>query len=165
MAEVFRAVMHGAAGFEKPVALKRILPIFGEEPDFVVLFQDEARIASTLSHANIAQVFDFGEVDGVYYLALELVHGLDLAKLQGRLKSLAQPMPLAAAAFIVAETARGLAYAHETRAGLVHRDVSPANILLSRKGEVKIADFGIAKAAGKVHRTEAGVLMGKLRYM
>jgi serine/threonine-protein kinase len=165
MAEVFRAVMRGAAGFEKPVALKRILPAFGEEPDFVVLFQDEARIASTLSHANIAQVFDFGEVDGVYYLALELVHGLDLAKFLGRLKSLAQPLPLPAAAFIVAEIARGLAYAHEARAGLVHRDVSPANILLSRTGEVKIADFGIAKAAGKVHRTEAGVLMGKLRYM
>ncbi len=165
MAEVFRAVLRGAAGFEKPVAVKRILPAFGEEPSFVTLFQDEARIASTLAHANIAQVFDFGEVDGVYYLALELVSGLDLAKLVSRMRSMGQPMPMATAAFIVAEAARGLAYAHQARAGLVHRDVSPANILVSRAGEVKITDFGIAKAVGKVHKTETGVLMGKLRYM
>ncbi|HKA90771.1 MAG TPA: serine/threonine-protein kinase, partial [Haliangiales bacterium] len=165
MAEVFRAVLRGAAGFEKPVAVKRILPAFGEEPDFVTLFQDEARIASTLAHANIVQVFDFGEVGGVYYLALELVSGLDLARLLSRLRSMGQPMPMATAAFLAAEAARGLAYAHAARAGLVHRDVSPANILVSRSGDVKIADFGIAKAVGKVHKTETGVLMGKLRYM
>src|SRR5262245_44069943 len=109
MAEVFRAVLRGAAGFEKPVALKRILPAFGEEPSFVTLFQDEARIASTLAHANVAQVFDFGEVNGVYYLALELVDGLDLAKLVSRLRSLSVALPLPTAAFIVAETAHGLA--------------------------------------------------------
>src|SRR5215470_714626 len=106
MAEVFRAVMRGAAGFEKPVALKRILPAFGDEPDFVTLFQDEARIASTLGHANIVQVFDFGEIDGRYYLALELVDGLDLARLMQRLRAADQPMPIATAAFIAAETAR-----------------------------------------------------------
>jgi serine/threonine-protein kinase len=165
MAEVFRAVLRGAAGFEKPVAVKRILPAFGDEPDFVTLFQDEARIASTLAHANIAQVFDFGEVDGVYYLAMELVSGVDLARLVARLRLDGQPMPLPTAAFIVAEAARGLAFAHAARAGLVHRDISPANILVSRAGEVKITDFGIAKAVGKVHKTETGVLMGKLRYM
>jgi hypothetical protein len=171
MAEVFRAVLRGAAGFEKVVALKRILPAFGEEPGFVTLFQDEARIASTLTHANIAQVFELGEVDGTFYLALELVDGLDLGKLVKRLAAARQPMPLACAVFIVAEAARGLAHAHETRGpdgqlvGIVHRDVSPPNLLLSRAGDVKVADFGIAKAAGKVHKTETGVVMGKLRYM
>jgi serine/threonine protein kinase len=171
MAEVFRAVLRGAAGFEKRVALKRILPVFSEEPGFITLFQDEARIASTLGHGNIAQVFEFGEVDGAYYIALELVDGLDLAKLVARLRAAGQPMPLATAAFIVAEAARGLAYAHEQRrpdgalVGIVHRDVSPPNLLISRTGEVKVADFGIAKAAGKVHKTETGVIMGKLRYM
>jgi len=171
MAEVFRAVLRGAAGFEKVVALKRILPVFGEEPDFVTLFQDEARIASTLAHANIAQVFELGEVEGTYYLAQELVDGLDLGRLVKRLAAEGQPMPIACAAFIVAEAARGLAYAHEKTGadgkllGIVHRDVSPPNLLLSRAGEVKVADFGIAKAAGKVHKTETGVIMGKLRYM
>jgi serine/threonine protein kinase len=171
MAEVFRAVMRGAAGFEKVVAVKRILPLFGEEPEFVALFQDEARIVSTLTHVNIVQVFDFGEVDGAFYLTLELVDGLDLAKLSAKLKAAQQPMPMATAAFVVAEAARGLAYAHEKRGpdgrlyGIVHRDVSPPNILLSFAGEVKVADFGIAKAAGKSHKTATGVVMGKLRYM
>jgi hypothetical protein len=171
MAEVFRAVLRGAAGFEKQVAVKRILPVFCEEPEFITLFQDEARIASTLTHANIAQVFELGEVDGAHYLALELVDGLDLARVAARLKAAGQPMPPVTAAFIVAEAARGLAHAHEKTGpdgrpvGIVHRDVSPPNILVSRAGDVKVADFGIAKAAGKVHKTETGVLMGKLRYM
>jgi len=171
MAEVFRAVLRGAAGFEKPLAVKRILPIFNEEPDFIALFQDEARIVSTLAHANIAQVFEFGEVDGSSYIALELVDGLDLGRVMQRLRAAGQPMPLATAAFIVAEAARGLSYAHEKRddagrlIGIVHRDVSPPNILISMAGEVKVADFGIAKAANKVHKTETGVVMGKLRYM
>src|SRR5215813_6841291 len=158
MAEVFRAVLQGAAGFQKPVAVKRILPVFNEEPDFIALFQDEARIASTLTHANIAQVFEFGEVEGASYIALELVDGLDLGRMMQRLRAAGQPMPLATAAFIVAEAARGLAYAHEKRdaaghlIGIVHRDVSPPNLLISTAGDVKVADFGIAKAANKVHK-------------
>src|SRR5688572_21579309 len=137
MAEVFRAVLKGAAGFEKTVALKRILPFFGDDPAFVMLFQDEARIVSTLSHVNIAHVFDFGEVDGSYYLTMELVDGTDLAKLGDRLAEAGQPMPTATAAFLMAEAARGLAYAHEKKGpdgamlGIVHRDVSPQNILIS----------------------------------
>ena len=171
MAEVFRAVLVGTAGFEKPLAVKRILPIFNEEPEFIALFQDEARIASTLAHANIAQVFEFGEVDGSSFIALELVDGLDLGRVTQRLRAAGQPMPLATAAFIVTEASRGLAYAHEKRdaegrlINIVHRDVSPPNILISLAGEIKVADFGIAKAANKVHKTETGVVMGKLRYM
>ena len=151
--------------------MKRILPIFNEEPEFIALFQDEARIASTLTHANIAQIFEFGDVDGAFYIALELVDGLDLGRIMQRLRAAGQPMPLATAAFIVAEAARGLAYAHEKRdaaghlIGIVHRDVSPPNLLISMAGDVKVADFGIAKAANKVHKTETGVVMGKLRYM
>src|SRR5262249_36316454 len=171
MAEVYRAVLRGAAGFEKPVAVKRILPVFNEEPDFIALFQDEARIASTLTHANIAQVFEFGEVDSAWYIALELVFGLDLGRIMQRLRAAGQPMPLATAAFIIAEAARGLAYAHEKRdaaghlIGIVHRDVSPPNLLISTAGDVKIADFGIAKAANKDNKTASRVAMGKLRYM
>jgi hypothetical protein len=163
MAEVFRAILVGASGFEKPLAVKRILPVFGAEPDFITLFEDEARIASTLTHVNIAQVFEFGEVAGSPYIAMELVDGLDLARLMQRLRAAEHPMPLATAAFIVAEAARGLAYAHDR--GVIHRDASPPNVLISYEGEVKVADFGIAKAATKVHKTETGVIMGKLRYM
>jgi hypothetical protein len=171
MAEVYRAILKGAAGFEKVVALKRILPFFGSDPDFVTLFQDEARIASTLTHANIAQVFEFGEVDGSFYLTMELVDGIDLSGLSDRLRKEGQPMPLATAAFIVAEAARGLSYAHDKKGqsgkplDIVHRDVSPHNVLVSYAGEVKVTDFGIAKATGKAHKTATGVVMGKLRYM
>jgi len=171
MAEVFRAVYQGAAGFEKQVAVKRILPVFDGTRDFVAMFVDEARIASSLTHVNIVQVSDFGELDGSYYLAMELVDGVDLGRLReaaGR-RGLRIPVPIVA--YIIAEAARGLAYAHEKRGsdgaplGIVHRDVSPQNVLVSYAGEVKIADFGIAKATGKLHKTESGAVMGKIRYM
>ncbi|MFH0901086.1 MAG: serine/threonine-protein kinase [Pseudomonadota bacterium] len=171
MAEVFRATLRGAAGFEKPVALKRILPAHCCDPDFVTLFKDEARIASNLCHANIAQVLDFGCESGSYYLTLELVDGTDLATLVGCTWAAQQSIPETIAAFIVAEAANGLGYAHERTTsdgrplGIVHRDVSPHNILLSYAGEVKVTDFGIAKAAAKAFRTATGVVLGKLRYM
>jgi serine/threonine-protein kinase len=181
MAEVFRAVYRpaahapdqGAAGVEKTVALKRILPGLDGATEFVQMFIDEARIAASLTHVNVAQVFDFGEVDGTYYLAMELVDGVDLGRLaEAQRKHREKPgFPPAMAAFLVAEAARGLAYAHERRGsngallGIVHRDISPQNILCSYAGEVKIADFGIAKAVGKLHKTASGAVMGKLRYM
>ncbi|HXU71496.1 MAG TPA: serine/threonine-protein kinase [Polyangia bacterium] len=171
MAEVFRAVFSGAAGFEKQVAVKRILPVFDGARDFVAMFVDEARIASSLTHVNIVQVSDFGELDGSYYLAMELVDGVDLGRLReaAARRGLAVPVPIVA--FLIAEAARGLAYAHDKRGpdgvplGIVHRDVSPQNVLVSYAGEVKIADFGIAKATGKLHKTESGAVMGKIRYM
>jgi hypothetical protein len=176
MAEVFRAVYQGAAGVEKTVALKRILPGLDGAREFIQMFIDEARIAASLTHVNVAQVFDFGEVGGVYYLAMELVDGVDLGRLAEAQRRRARPgdhpgFPPAMAAFLVAEAARGLAYAHERRGpsgallGIVHRDVSPQNVLCSYAGEVKIADFGIAKAVGKLHKTASGAIMGKLRYM
>ncbi|MDB4968605.1 MAG: serine/threonine protein kinase [Myxococcales bacterium] len=171
MAEVFRGVYQGAAGFEKQVAVKRVLPVFEGARDFQAMFVDEARIASSLTHVNVAQVFDFGEIEGVYYLAMELVDGVDLGRLRERALTRGIRIPVPVVAFIIAEAARGLAYAHDKKGndgqslGIVHRDVSPQNILVSYSGEVKIADFGIAKATGKLHKTESGAVMGKIRYM
>jgi serine/threonine protein kinase len=171
MAEVFRAVYRGTAGFEKTVALKRILPVFHDRDEFVTMFCDEARLAATLTHVNIAQVFEFGNVDGAFYLTMELVEGADVGRIIEAARRCDRPLPSGLAAFVLAEAARGLHYAHEKRdgtgapLGLVHRDVSPQNILVSYAGEVKIADFGIAKAAGKLHKTASGAMMGKLRYM
>src|SRR6476469_3886232 len=171
MAEVFRAVYSGAAGFEKHVAVKRILPVFDGAKDFVAMFVYEARIASSLTHVNIVQVSDFGEEAGSYYLAMELVDGVDLGRLREAASKRGLRVPVPIVAYIIAEAARGLAYAHDKRGGdgaslgIVHRDVSPQNVLVSYAGEVKIADFGIAKATGKLHKTESGAVMGKIRYM
>ncbi|MSP63160.1 MAG: serine/threonine protein kinase [Myxococcales bacterium] len=174
MAEVYRALLRGPGGFEKTIALKRILPSFCALPEFVRRFMDEARLVAGLTHMNIAQVFDFGEVDGSYYLAMEFVEGVDLGRLEEAARRAGEPLGADRAAFIVAEAARGLAWAHARSArgrplGIVHRDVSPQNILLSYAGEVKIADFGIAKVTAQIDRlapqTSSGAMMGKLRYM
>jgi serine/threonine protein kinase len=171
MASIHRAVLRGAAGFAKVVALKRVLPVLEKDAEIAVLFQDEARIASLLSHANICQVFDFGEVRGEFYLAMELVEGTDVAGLVQKLGERGRDLPMEAALFLCSEAARGLGHAHDQRGadgqplGLVHRDISPQNILVSRAGDVKITDFGIAKALGKAHRTASGVILGKLHYM
>ncbi|MSP17877.1 MAG: serine/threonine protein kinase, partial [Myxococcales bacterium] len=171
MAEVYRALLRGDSGFEKTVALKLVLPDLDTDEQFLRLFRDEARIASTLTHANVIQTFDHGEIEQRLYLALEFVDGLDLGRLIDRLAATQAVMPPAMAAFVVAEAARGLAYAHDKQdargapLGIVHRDVSPRNILMSRSGEVKVADFGVARAAGKLFRTATGVVLGKVRYM
>jgi serine/threonine-protein kinase len=171
MAEVFRAVYRGSAGFEKTVALKRILPVFHGSAEFTTMFIDEARLAASLTHMNIVQVFEFGEVDGSFYLTMELVEGADLGRLYEAARALKRAVPRPIAALVAAEAARGLAYAHDKRTpsgeplGIVHRDVSPQNILVSYAGEVKVADFGIAKAIGKLHKTASGAVMGKIRYM
>ncbi len=171
MAEVFRAKAYGVEGFERLVAVKRILPSISEDKEFIRMFIDEAKIAVQLSHANIAQVFDLGRVGGSYYIALEHVHGRDLRALYDRCRERNEPMPLAMACFLVMKACEGLDYAHQKRnqagepLGLVHRDVSPQNILVSFEGEVKIIDFGIAKAAGRCSKTQAGILKGKFAYM
>jgi serine/threonine-protein kinase len=172
MAVVYRAVLRErASGFEKRVALKRMLREISEDPEFVTRFTDEARIVSTLNHANIAQVFDFGQVDGEYYLTMELIDGPDLGTLMDSCTSQNQPIPIPTSVFIVAAMARGLGAAHTRRdengrkAPVVHRDVSPHNVLVSRAGAVKVVDFGIAQAAEKALRTRPGMVMGKCRYM
>jgi len=170
MAEVFRGKAVGAAGFEKDLAIKRILPQFSEDEDFVRMFIDEARLAAQLQHGNIVQIFDFDEAEGSYYIAMELVEGCDLRKLNGALGRQSRRLPVGVALYIAVETLKGLQYAHGKKVagrplGLVHRDVSPHNILLSRSGEVKLSDFGIAKAHARATATRSGIVKGKLGYM
>jgi serine/threonine protein kinase/tetratricopeptide (TPR) repeat protein len=172
MAEVYKAKSHGVEGFEKILVIKRILPELSENPQFVEMFINEAKIAVTLSHANIVQVFDLGRAEDTYFIAMEYVAGYDLATILERGARLKRPMPQELAVYVVSELAKGLDYAHRRRDGqlrplnIVHRDVSPQNVLISFEGEVKLTDFGIAKAALAVEeRTDVGVLKGKYAYM
>ena len=172
MAEVFKAKSHGVEGFEKILVIKRILPELSENPEFVEMFINEAKIAVTLSHANIVQVFDLGRADEMYFIAMEYVAGYDLATVLARGRKLGRAMPQELAVYVVSELAKGLDYAHRRRDAqlrplhIVHRDVSPQNVLISFEGEVKLTDFGIAKAALAVEeRTDSGVLKGKYAYM
>ena len=164
MAEVFRARASGAHGFEKILAIKRILPDLARDPEFERRFIAEAKLTVALTHANIVQVHDFGRMGGTLYLAMEFVDGPDLAALLRALRDRDEPAPIGPALHIAIELAKGLDYAH--RKGVVHHDVSPSNILVSREGEVKVADFGIALAAeGAVATRSARRVMGKWRYM
>jgi tRNA A-37 threonylcarbamoyl transferase component Bud32 len=166
MAEVFLAKAYGAHGFEKTLAIKRILPELARDPEFEERFIAEAKVAVRLSHTNVVQVFDFGRFAGSLFIAMEYVDGLDLAALLRRFKERHERVPLPAAFQIAIELARGLDFAHTH--GVVHRDVSPSNILLSKAGEVKIADFGIAVAAAPGRVAASGgrrKVMGKWRYM
>ncbi|MCC6746419.1 MAG: serine/threonine protein kinase [Deltaproteobacteria bacterium] len=171
MAEVFRAKAYGVEGFERLLAVKRILPNIAEDAEFIDMFIDEAKIAVQLNHANIAQIFDLGKVDDSHFIALEYVHGRDLRAIYDRCRGLSETMPVSQACFIVMKVCEGLDYAHNKRDDqgremhLVHRDVSPQNVLVSYEGEVKLVDFGIAKAAGKASKTQAGILKGKFGYM
>ena len=171
MAEVYKAKTVGVEGFEKIVAIKRILPSVAEDEEFIRMFVDEAKITSQLSHANLAQTFDLGKIQDTYYIAMEYVPGKDLRAVFERLKRRGERMPLTLAAYVLARVCEGLDYAHRKRdlAGrdlhIVHRDVSPQNVILSFEGEVKLIDFGIAKAANKMTKTQAGILKGKFGYM
>ncbi|MBA3464237.1 MAG: serine/threonine protein kinase [Deltaproteobacteria bacterium] len=165
MAEVFLAKAYGAHGFEKTLAIKRILPELASDPEFAARFIAEAKVAVRLSHANIVQVFDFGRIGESLFIAMEYVDGLDLAAMLRKFKDEGRPVPLPAAFHIAIEIIRALDFAHGHN--VVHRDVSPSNILISRAGEVKIADFGIAVAAQPHRGGGPGPrkVMGKWRYM
>jgi serine/threonine protein kinase len=171
MAEIFKAKSYGVEGFEKIIAIKRILPSMGADRDFIKMFIDEAKIVGQLSHANICQIFELGRIENIHFIAMEYIWGKDLLQLQNRLKKGNQLMPPTMAAHIIARVCEGLDYAHRKRdpmgqeLKIVHRDCSPQNILISYEGEVKIIDFGIAKAASRSSRTLAGVLKGKFGYM
>ncbi|HEX4456621.1 MAG TPA: serine/threonine-protein kinase, partial [Polyangia bacterium] len=160
MAEVFLARRPGPRGFEKRLAVKRILPHLAAQPDFVNMFLDEARLAAQLDHPHIVHIHDFGVDGDSYYLAMEYVCGEDLARLIARAAELGPPIPLADAATILVAACEALHHAHER--GVVHRDVTPANLLVSYDGVVKLADFGIAKSQAVVARaqTNAGTLKG-----
>jgi serine/threonine protein kinase len=170
MAEIFLAIQHGAEGFEKAVVLKRILTQYSADPQFRNMLLDEAHISMSLQHGNVVQVLDLGVAAGRYFLALELVDGWDLERILQRAHAAGMVWPAALGLYVVAEVCRGLAYAHGKSRdgkplGIVHRDISPNNVLLSGEGEVKVADFGIAKAQRKREQTAAGVIKGKVAYM
>jgi serine/threonine protein kinase len=171
MAEIHLAKTRGIAGFEKYVALKMIHPNFAQDDQFIQMLIDEAKIAVQLQHVNVAQTFDLGRVGDTYYITMEFVDGADLYKILRKGSEQDQDMPLDVCAFIAKETATGLDYAHRKKdvagksLGIVHRDMSPQNVLVSNAGEVKIVDFGIAKATMKVRQTAVGVIKGKYYYM
>ena len=170
MAEIFLATQLGREGFAKPVILKRIHSSIYADPQFRNMFIDEAHISMSLSHSNIAQVLDLGVSAGRYFLALELVDGWDLGRVLHRAATAGVRLPRELALHVTAEVCRALAYAHsktegQTPLGIVHRDVSPHNILLSEQGEVKLTDFGIAKAMNKREHTGTGVVKGKVAFM
>jgi serine/threonine protein kinase len=170
-AEVFLARARSVAGFEKHVALKMVHARNSRDPEATRRLIEEARLTSRLRHRNIVQVIDLGEVEGRHYIAMEYVDGLDLGRLLDRLKSTgALPSPLVAA-FITREVCEGLEHAHRARSAddqplrIVHRDVSPPNVLVSYDGEVKLADFGLARASDRPSSTQAGVIKGKYSYL
>lgn len=171
MAEVFRAVQRGEAGFERVVAIKRILPAIAADSDIVRMFIEEAKLAVQLSHPGIARIFDLGVEEGDYFIAMEYVDGRSLLSLTERWRAFAPRLPLGAICRIVLEVADALDYAHCARdpmgrpLGIIHRDVSPHNVLVSFEGEVKVIDFGLAKAENRVSQTRAGVVKGKLAYL
>ena len=170
MAEIFLATQHGAEGFEKHVVLKRILTQFSADPQFRNMLLDEGHISMSLQHSNIVQVLDLGAAGSRYFLVMELVDGWDLERIMQRAHAAGVVWPPALALYVVTVVCRALAYAHgKTRAGkplgIVHRDISPNNVLISEQGEVKLADFGIAKAQRKREQTAAGVIKGKVAYM
>ncbi len=173
MAEVFLAKQSGMEGFEKPVVVKRILPQLTSDPAFVEMFINEARVAARLNHPAIVQIFDLGKVEDQYYIAMEFIHGEDLRSLAKVAAQVQRRPSVALVARVVADVLGGLHYAH-TRAGgdgkplgLVHRDISPQNVLVTYEGGVKLVDFGIAKATDSAsdQQTRAGVLKGKYAYM
>lgn len=171
MAEIYVASTRGLGGFEKLAALKLVHPHLAADPQFVRMLIEEAKILVLLTHANIAQVFDLGCIDDTYYIAMEFVDGLDVHGLQTVSQRLKQPLPIAVCAYVVAEMLNGLDYAHRKRdangkpLNIVHRDISPQNVVVSQAGEVKLVDFGIAKTALQSERTAAGVIKGKYFYM
>ena len=170
MAEIFKA-RYGAGSIQKTIVIKRILPHLSADADFIAMFREEAKVTVRLSNANIVQVFEYGTEDGCDYLAMEYVPGHNLREI---LKTAARRgqhgLPIAFALWVAAESAKGLAHAHSRKdddgeaLGIIHRDVSPHNILISLEGEVKVADFGIAKARGRSIATRSGVMKGKVPY-
>jgi tRNA A-37 threonylcarbamoyl transferase component Bud32 len=172
MAEIFAARVNGAGGFEKDVVVKRILPAFAGDPTFRERFFQEARLAAQLTHPNIVQTYELVEQDGDTLLAMEAVHGADIATLLRVTREAGKPLPVSCALHIAASIADALAYAHDKKGpdgvplGLVHRDVTPSNVLVSVEGVPKLIDFGIAKAAsGSAPQTQAGLVLGKAWYL
>jgi serine/threonine protein kinase len=171
MAEIFKAKSFSHGGFEKLLVIKRILGHLSDNEEFIDMFVDEAKISVTLQHPNIVQIYDFGKIRDNYFIAMECVEGRDIKGILRKLAERKKLLPVEFAVYISHEMCKGLDYAHKKAdnsgksLGIVHRDISPSNVLVSWSGEVKVADFGIAFAAISKHETKAGVLKGKFEYM
>jgi serine/threonine protein kinase len=171
MAEVFIAESAGIEGFKKRVCIKRVLPHLSEKKRFIAMFLDEARLSAHLSHSNVVQVFDIGVGDKTYFIVMEYVEGADLKQVIKHVRDNNRVFPIEQAIYICGKMCEGLAYAHEETnengepLNAVHRDISPPNVLLSKHGEVKIVDFGLAKASTQLEKSEAGIIKGKFSYL
>jgi len=171
MAEVFLAENAGIEGFKKQVAIKRVLPHLSEKKKFIAMFLDEARLSARLSHSNVVSVFDIGVGDGTYFIVMEYVDGADLKAVIEFMRKSGRAFPVEAACFIAEKICEGLGYAHEMKGPdgkdlkIVHRDMSPPNVLITKYGEVKIVDFGLAKATSQLEKSEAGIIKGKFSYL
>ncbi len=172
MAEVFRGVAESLQGFRKNIDIKRILPNLTKNKKFVAMFLDEARLSLALQHANIVQVFDIGHADDTYFIVMEYVDGVHLKALMEWRRRISRRIPIAHTLYIIMEMCKGLSYAHELLnpdtgkpLGIVHRDISPPNVLISKQGEVKVVDFGLAKATSQLENTDPGVVKGKMSYL
>src|SRR5258706_2048027 len=171
MAEIWLARISGEAGFEKLVVIKRLLDEIAASTDYVTMFLDEASINARLSHGNVVQGLELGQVEGKYFMAMEYVPGLSIAQVGRKSTQRLGDVPQAIAAGVIGQACAGLHHAHEyklpdgTELNIIHRDVSPQNLILTFEGQVKVVDFGIAKAHGRKSRTRAGVVKGKSAYM
>jgi eukaryotic-like serine/threonine-protein kinase len=171
MAEVYLGEASSVEGFKKRVAIKRVLPHLAQNENFIQMFLDEARLSARLSHANIVSVFDISAREDTFFLIMEFVDGANLKKILDVLSKRGQRFPLPEALYMCIEACRGLAYAHELHdengkaLGIVHRDISPPNIMITKRGEVKVADFGLAKAGTQISQTDPGVVKGKFSYL
>ncbi len=171
MAEIYKAKKKGVKGFEKIIALKKILSGYGEDLKYIEMFVDEAKIAAELSHPNIVQIYDLGKKDDFYFIAMEYVSGRDLRLILRKLAELKRLLPEELALHLILKVLAALNYAHSARDSkgkhleIVHRDISPPNILVSFDGNVKLTDFGVSKATTRMHQTVSGALKGKLLYM
>ncbi|MGD9159981.1 MAG: protein kinase [Desulfobacteraceae bacterium] len=171
MAELYQAKLFGYGGFEKLIAIKRILPYLAEETNLIKAFIDEAKLAAFLQHPNIVQIYDFGSVNDTYYIAMEYLYGNDLKYITQQSKERGMPLSIGNALYIAAQVCAGLDYAHKLKdfqdrpLNIIHRDIGPHNIFITHDGQVKIIDFGIAKAATQVNKTQYGSIKGKIAYM
>src|SRR5262245_10387026 len=173
MAEVYRGVAESTVGgLKKAIAIKRILPSLTKNKKFVSMFLDEARVSMHLQHANVVGVFDIGMADTAYFIVMEYVDGANLKTIVESMRRRGKRLSVAQVVYIMMEVCKGLHYAHDLadpengrELGIVHRDISPPNILVSKRGEIKLVDFGLAKATSQLESTDPGVVKGKFSYL